>query len=204
MFEGLLGRALGKAILGLRIAATNARRAPLTSLLTRAAVKTANAWVNLLALATGIAALSSVARVLSAVLVLGCCLSLSMQQPVAAAEQPEDLNTLTDAEKSAGWKLLFDGKTTDGWRGYKSKTMPDKWKVIDGNLTLRIPLPVGGEKLAPLACGIGEIDGDYLCVIIKPWLAEKLRIAAGSLVVVDNKNGTLTITRSAANDQESH
>ena len=89
-------------------------------------------------------------------------------------------------------------------------SMPDSISIegpvelIDGNLTLRIPLPVGGDKLAPLACGIGEIDGDYLCVIIKPWLAEKLRIAAGSLVVVDNKNGTFTITRSAANDQASH
>src|SRR5438105_4037234 len=73
----------------------------------------------------------------SAVLVLGCCLSLSMQQPVASAEQPKDLNTLTDAEKSAGWKLLFDGTTTNGWRGYKRQAMPDKWKVIDGTLALK-------------------------------------------------------------------
>lgn len=28
-------------------------------------------------------------------------------------------NILTDAERKAGWKLLFDGKTTTGWRGYK-------------------------------------------------------------------------------------
>ena len=25
-------------------------------------------------------------------------------------------NTLTPAEKSAGWKMLFDGKTLDGWK----------------------------------------------------------------------------------------
>ena len=44
-------------------------------------------------------------------------------------------NTLTAAERAAGWKLLFDGKTTNGWRGYHMKTMPPAWKVVDGVLT---------------------------------------------------------------------
>ena len=74
-------------------------------------------------------------------------------------------------------------------------------ELIDGSLNLRIPLEVGGRELAPLARGIGEIQGEYLQVVIKPWLAEKLRIGAGSLVFVDNKNGKFTITRSAANDK---
>lgn len=34
-----------------------------------------------------------------------------------------------------GWKSLFDGKTTAGWRGYRSKTMPAGWQVVDGALT---------------------------------------------------------------------
>ena len=75
-------------------------------------------------------------------------------------------------------------------------------ELLDGNLILRIPLSVGGDKLAPLARGIGQIEGDYLCVIIKPWLADHLRIGAGSLVCVDNGNGKFRITRSAANDPE--
>ena len=41
-------------------------------------------------------------------------------------------NTLTAAEKSAGWKLLFDGKVIDQWRGFKQKTVPAGWKVVDG------------------------------------------------------------------------
>jgi 3-keto-disaccharide hydrolase len=44
-------------------------------------------------------------------------------------------NRLTDSEKAAGWKLLFDGKTTQGWRGYKKPGFPEKgWKVEDSIL----------------------------------------------------------------------
>jgi hypothetical protein len=76
-------------------------------------------------------------------------------------------------------------------------------ELIDGRLVLRIPLAAGGDKLAPFARGIGECDGAFLNVVIQPWLAEKLRIEAGSLVFVDNQDGKFTITRSAANDEPS-
>ena len=36
-----------------------------------------------------------------------------------------NLNRLTDAEKAAGWKLLFDGKTTAGWRNFRK---PDDFR----------------------------------------------------------------------------
>lgn len=52
----------------------------------------------------------------------------------AFGQQP---NALTDQEKKAGWRLLFDGKTTAGWRGFKSKTMPTSWKVENGSLLSR-------------------------------------------------------------------
>ena len=74
---------------------------------------------------------------------------------------------------------------------------------VDGQLILRIPLAVGGDQLAPLARGIGTTNGVYLNVVILPWLAEKLRIEEGSMVVVDNQNGKFTITGSAANDEPS-
>jgi len=70
-------------------------------------------------------------------------------------------------------------------------------EVTDGQLTICIPLAAGGDVLAPLARAIGIVEGEYLKVVIQPWLAEKLRIVAGSLVVVDNVNGEFTITRSA-------
>ncbi len=45
------------------------------------------------------------------------------------------LNGLTPAEKRGGWRLLFDGKTTRGWRNYQSKTLSDGWTVRDGILS---------------------------------------------------------------------
>ncbi|MCS7046875.1 MAG: DUF1080 domain-containing protein [Gemmataceae bacterium] len=49
----------------------------------------------------------------------------------------QDVNRLSDEEKSAGWRLLFDGQTTAGWRGYKAKAMPASWRVENGSLLSR-------------------------------------------------------------------
>jgi alkaline phosphatase D len=44
-------------------------------------------------------------------------------------------NTLTDAEKLDGWALLFDGKTSANFRGYKKTEFPkDGWVIADGIL----------------------------------------------------------------------
>jgi hypothetical protein len=43
-------------------------------------------------------------------------------------------NTLTAAEKAAGWTLLFDGKSVEGWRGFKSPAPDRGWHVVDGTL----------------------------------------------------------------------
>jgi hypothetical protein len=55
---------------------------------------------------------------------------------LAAAQADESVppNTLTPAERQSGWKPLFDGKTTDGWRGYRMDRMPPGWQVMDGTL----------------------------------------------------------------------
>lgn len=53
-------------------------------------------------------------------------------------EKVVSANMLSEAEKEAGWKLLFDGKTTNGWRGYNHETFPTiGWKINEaGSLTV--------------------------------------------------------------------
>jgi hypothetical protein len=63
-------------------------------------------------------------------------LSLTAAAPAAqtpAADPPP--NTLSAAERAAGWRLLFDGRTTAGWRGYKKTSMPSGWRVVGGTLS---------------------------------------------------------------------
>jgi len=45
--------------------------------------------------------------------------------------EPQD-NTLTAEEEADGWMLLFDGETSDGWRGYQKDSFPEAWVVVDG------------------------------------------------------------------------
>ena len=57
-------------------------------------------------------------------------------------------NTLTEQEVEDGWVLLFDGESTDGWRGYNRDAFPDGgWVIEDG--TLRV-----------IGTGQGEAGGE--------------------------------------------
>jgi len=47
-----------------------------------------------------------------------------------------EANQLSAREKADGWKLLFDGKSLQGWRGYKTPAVGTGWKVQDGALVL--------------------------------------------------------------------
>ena len=38
-------------------------------------------------------------------------------------------------EAGDGWRPLFDGQTTRGWRGYGASSVPAGWQVVDGALT---------------------------------------------------------------------
>jgi hypothetical protein len=64
----------------------------------------------------------------------------------AQGDAASALNTLTDAEKAAGWQLLWDGKTSEGWRSAKSENFPTHgWFMKNGVLTVH---ENGGEESA--------------------------------------------------------
>ena len=81
-------------------------------------------------------------------------LSLCAAAALMAADVPP--NTLTAAEKSAGWKLLFDGKSMKGWADVRKYTPPgDSWTIEDGALK-SVPHPKLREDLFSK-----ELFGDF-------------------------------------------
>ena len=58
-------------------------------------------------------------------------IAATMASPLSAQTH----NTLTEAERAEGWRLLFDGTSVAGWRGYNMDAMPDGWAAVDGTLS---------------------------------------------------------------------
>ncbi len=57
-------------------------------------------------------------------------------------------NTLSDYEARTGWKLLFDGRTTAGWRKFGAdEPVGSGWKVEDGALTFVPGTGAGGDVM---------------------------------------------------------
>jgi hypothetical protein len=62
-------------------------------------------------------------------------------------DSPTGVNYLSEAELQAGWRLLWDGKTTNGWRGTRnSPHSPSGWIMKNGILS--VPATGGGESSA--------------------------------------------------------
>jgi|SRR6266850_1832335 len=78
------------------------------------------------------------------------CLILVLINPIytrlrAADDSDAKVNQLTPAEKASGWRLLFDGKTTAGWRNFKKKTFPEKGWVVDEGVLKKVASVNGGD-----------------------------------------------------------
>jgi len=69
-------------------------------------------------------------------------------------------NTLTPAERSAGWRLLFDGQTLTGWRGLGYDTVPTAhWIVVEGAIK-----KIASGNVPRLADGRPLHGGDLMTV----------------------------------------
>ncbi len=71
---------------------------------------------------------------------LGEAWKKSLAERIAAAAK---LNTLSEEEKAAGWKLLFNGRDLDGWHNFKRNDIRPGWQVRDGALVCADPRNAG-------------------------------------------------------------
>ncbi len=96
-------------------------------------------------------------------LIVRLCCGWCLLSPATMTGQSYDTraarpNELTQAEKDAGWKLLFDGKTLRGWRGLGYDSVPSAhWKVESGAIK-KIP---SGE-VARMSDGQPAQGGDLM------------------------------------------
>ena len=75
-----------------------------------------------------------------------------------AASSASGENTLTEEEKAAGWELLFDGTTLNGWKRYNHDSIGPLWTVDNG------AIKCDGQGLTE---GTAKIGGSL--ITIKPY-----------------------------------
>ncbi|MCU0619435.1 MAG: DUF1080 domain-containing protein [Gemmatimonadaceae bacterium] len=76
---------------------------------------------------------------LAAVALLAACGGAARGGATGAGAAAATHNVLSEAERRAGWRLLFDGRTLDGWRGYNATGPGAGWAVEDGAIALVNP-----------------------------------------------------------------
>src|SRR6478752_2999601 len=103
-------------------------------------------------------------------LVAGIIFSLvSCQKPAPQQEtvMAAATNSLTEDEKTAGWELLFDGSTLNGWKRYNQDTIGPLWSVKDGMIICdgtgftEGTADVGGSLITTRQFGNFELTADW-------------------------------------------
>jgi len=109
-------------------------------------------------------------------------------------------NTLTPEEEKAGWRLLWDGKTSDGWRSAKSEKFPTHgWTMKDDVLTVHDnkgeESSGGGDIITRKRYSNFELVADFK---ITPGANSGIKIFVQSeLSPIDKKTGAKTAVGSA-------
>ncbi len=89
-------------------------------------------------------------------------LALALCTLPLALVQAQTFNTLSAKEKQEGWRLLFDGKTLNGWHTYNKKGIGSAWKINDDALMLDNPNRAGNKTVNGGDIVTGEVfSGDF-------------------------------------------
>jgi hypothetical protein len=95
---------------------------------------------------------------LTLALVLAACRPAPVDEASPATASGGMPNQLTAAERAAGWRLLFDGRSLAGWRGLGFPGIPEgHWTVEDGAIK-----KVATSKVAPGPDGRRPAGGDLM------------------------------------------
>jgi hypothetical protein len=72
-------------------------------------------------------------------------------------------NSLSEQEKADGWRLLWDGKSAEGWRSPRSEKFPERgWQIKDGELsTAEGESPGGGDIITAEKFANFELKVDF-------------------------------------------
>jgi hypothetical protein len=90
----------------------------------------------------------------------------ALGQPAQTAPAPTPApapaqNQLSAAEKSEGWVLLFDGKDTKNFRGFKKAEIPGSWQVQDGCIVFTKKEGAGGDIMTKDQWDNFEFQADW-------------------------------------------
>lgn len=111
-------------------------------------------------------------------------LAVSILSIFSIAAFAQKANSLTAQEKKEGWKLLFDGKTTTGWRNFNSDKINPGWKVADGSLYLDTTKVNGKVVAAGDIVTVGEYENYELSI---DW---KIQACGNSGIIFNVQEGS--------------
>ena len=87
-------------------------------------------------------------------------LALVSTSPTRAAA-PEHPNQLTDADRKAGWRLLFDGRSTAGWKGFGKPALPAQGWIVEDGWLKHTAKGGGGDIITTELFGDFELRWDW-------------------------------------------
>lgn len=151
-----------------------------------------------------------------AITLFAACDSKKAEQGAQAeTEEPTGPNQLTEAEKTDGWKLLFDGTSMAGWKTFRNKEN-DSWEVVDGTLHCK------ADSLAEKRSDILTVDQYSNFDLVFEWKIaprdnsgviyrateefERAYLSGPEYQVIDDKNypGDLSPTQTSGSNYDMH